>query len=354
MENLKRLLNISYPIVQAPMLGVTTPAMVAAVANTGALGSLPVGGLSPERTLELIKTTKSLTRHSFAVNLFAHPPAETVNKEELDLMQNFLAELCQEYSIPFERKDVDSFQFYYYEDLFQVLLDEDIKVVSFTFGQLNSDTITAFKNKGTILIGTATSVAEAQQLMQDGIDIITVQGLEAGGHRGTFLINEPVPQVGLLSLLPQVADQVSLPLLAAGGIYDARTIKAAFTLGASGVQVGSLFITADESAASETYKKAVLQSQETSTILTQAFSGRWARGIHNEFMRRMEAKGLSIPYYTFQNQLIGPIRTYAQQHQLKDMIAMWAGQSAGRASRGTTEQIITRLINELSAEYKSA
>jgi nitronate monooxygenase len=349
MQKLTTLLNITYPIVQAPMLGVTTPAMVAAVSNAGALGSLPVGGLSPERTRELIRSTKELTDQPFAVNLFAHPPATTVNQEEVSGMQDFLAQLCKEHAMPYERQDVSNFRFYYYEDLIDVLLEEKIPVVSFTFGQLSDEVTSALKENHATLIGTATSVAEAKRLAQAGVDVITVQGIEAGGHRGTFLADEPLPQVGLSALLPQIADVTDLPLLATGGIFNGRTMKAAFSLGASGVQVGSVFIPAHESAASQAYKEAVLNSKDTDTILTQAFSGRWARGLKNGFMQLMNAQHISIPYYTIQNQLMAPIRGYAQQQGMTDFIAMWAGQSAGKAVRASTSEIMKGLVQQFKA-----
>jgi nitronate monooxygenase len=347
MLTLTQLLNINYPIVQAPMLGVTTPAMVAAVSNAGALGSLPVGGLSPERTLALIKETKILTGKPFAVNLFAHLPAIDTQDDKISLMQDFLELTCAKYDIPFERQDSSKFKFYYYENLIDILLEEDIPVVSFTFGQLKKEIITAFKAIGTTLIGTATSVAEAKTLAAYGIDVITVQGFEAGGHRGSFLYTDTLPQVGLASLLPQIADEVAVPLLAAGGIYNRKTMKAAFGFGASGVQVGSMFIPSHESAASEIYKAAILNAADTSTVITKAFSGRWARGIENGFMREMAASGLDIPDYTMQNQLMAPIRTYAQQNNIQDLIAMWAGQSAGKGSRESASQIINTLISYL-------
>jgi len=347
MHHLKSLLNISYPIVQAPMLGVTTPAMVAAVANAGALGSLPVGGLSPERTRELIRETKALTNRPFAVNLFAHKPAGEVNREEIGIMQDFLAELCQEFNIPYERKDIDTFRFYYYEDLIDVLLEERISIVSFTFGELKAEAMSAFKQNGVVTIGSATSVAEAKALALSGVDALTIQGIEAGGHRSSFLADQALPQVGLFSLLPQVADEVNLPLLAAGGIYNTRTVKAAFALGASGIQVGSLLVTADESLASEAYKEAILGARDTSTALTRAFSGRWARGIQNTFMQRMDEKCITIPYYTFQNQLMSLVRAYAQKHNVKDFIALWAGQSAGKSVRASSHEIVMRLIDML-------
>lgn len=347
MSILTDLLKVDYPIVQAPMLGVTTPEMVAAVANSGALGSLPLGGLSPEKARSLIEATKALTDKPFAVNLFSHDTAITTDEETIDQMQLFLERLCTEYGVPYKKQIPDSFRFYSYKDLVDMIIESAIPIVSFTFGQLDANVILAFKLKGIILIGTATSVAEAKVLAEIGVDVITVQGIEAGGHRGTFLDHSHLPEIGLSALLPQVAAEVDVPLIAAGGIYNSETIQSAFALGASGVQIGSLFIPAEESAASETYKKAVLNATDASTKLTRAFTGRWARGISNEFMHKVESSGLTLPYYTIQNQLTAAIRTYAQQNGVTELIALWAGQSAGKSEAATTQEIIKKLINSL-------
>jgi nitronate monooxygenase len=346
--NASKLLQVDYPIIQAPMLGVTTPDMVAAIAHEGGLGSLPVGGLSPEKTLQLIKETKSKSSKSFSVNLFAHEITASVDTDELNRMQDFLEKVCLEYNLPFERKEIADFKFYSYEDQIDILINENIPIVSFTFGAMKSDVINRFKRQGTVLIGTATDVAEAKLLADSGVDAIVAQGIEAGGHRGSFLPDRPLPQVGLMSLLPQIADTVSIPVIAAGGLFDNRTIEAAFTLGAAAVQLGSIFIASEESAASEAYKEAVLHSDETSTELTRAFSGRWARGIRNAFMERMKTSELSIPYYTYQNSLVAPLRAYAQTHNLSDLIALWAGQSAFRSKRGTSGDIFRSLVQSLS------
>lgn len=342
--NASKLLRIDYPIIQAPMLGVTTPDMVAAIANEGGLGSLPVGGLSPEKTLQLIKETKSKCSKPFSVNLFAHEIKASVDRDELNRMQDFLERVCLEYDLPFERKETVDLKFYSYEEQVDILIHETIPIVSFTFGAMKSEVIDRFKKHGTLLIGTATSVDEAKVLADSGIDMVVAQGIEAGGHRGSFLTDRPLPQVGLMSLLPQIVDAVSIPVIAAGGLFDRRTIKAAFTLGASAVQLGSIFIASEESAASEAYKEAVFRSDETSTELTRAFSGRWARGIRNAFMERMKTSGLSIPYYTYQNSLTAPLRAYAQANNLSDLIALWAGQSAFRSKRGTSGEIFRSLI----------
>ena len=346
MNKVVSLLHTVYPLVQGPMLGVTTPEMVAAVSNGGALGSLPIGGLSPGAARELIRKVKQLTSGRYSVNLFAHRVPPAIDETGLDRMQDYLEQYTKERKLPFTRRGVAEFRFYSYEEQVDVLLEERIPVVSFTFGVLAPEIIERFKANGVLLIGTATSVAEAVALEQAGIDIITAQGIEAGGHRGSFL-EEGLPQVGLFSLLPQVADAVSRPVLAAGGIVDARTIRAAFQLGAAGVQVGTLFIPSHESAASEAYKDAVVSAKDTDTALTRAFSGRWARGIRNEFMKSMEAAGIPIQAYTLQNSLTAEIRSYGQKHNLPGIVSLWAGQSAGKTRKAGAAELLQQLVKDI-------
>lgn len=346
-SNALQLLQIAYPIIQAPMLGVTTPAMVAAIANAGGLGSLPLGGLSPEKTQQLIQETKRKTEKRFSVNLFTHDTTTPVDSADLSRMQDFLEAVSGEYNISFTRRQASDFRFYRYEEQIDILIEENTPIVSFTFGQLKPAIIERFKQNGTVLIGTATSVEEAKVLAESGVDAVVAQGIEAGGHRGSFLPDKPLPQVGLMSLLPQIVDAVSIPVIAAGGLFDRRTMAAAFTLGAQAVQIGSMFIVSEESAASEAYKEAILHADETSTELTRAFSGRWARGIRNGFMERMNSSGIPIPYYTYQNSLTAPLRTYAQAHNLVDLMSLWAGQSAFRSKRGKSKDIFLSLVRSL-------
>jgi nitronate monooxygenase len=350
MKDLKRLLDIRYPIVQAPMLGVTTPAMAAAVSNAGGLGSLPIGGLSPDKSLALIRETKAQTNKPFAVNLFAHKLESNIRQEEVQLMEEYLEKLHQQYSLPFVRKPLSDYRFYNHLDQIELLLDEQVPIVSFTFGQLEADIVTKFKEHGVTLVGTATSVKEAVLLDKAGMDAIVAQGFEAGGHRGSFLEDEPLPQVGLISLLPQIVDHVSVPVIAAGGLFDYRTISAAFVLGAAAAQLGSYFIAADESAATEVYKEHVLSSADTSTELTRAFTGKWARGIRNSFMPQMQNSGLSIPYYTLQNSLTSALRDYGKSAGIADIISLWAGQSASQSKRGSTDALFRQLVEQLQSQ----
>ncbi|WP_338870979.1 nitronate monooxygenase [Spirosoma sp. SC4-14] len=344
-NELTNLLSIKYPIVQAPMLGVTTPAMVAAVANRGGLGSLPVGGLSPQQTSDLIRQTKGLTSKPFAVNLFAHD-IPSIDVAEAEAMQVYLSDFCYTHQLPYEPVDLKTLRFYAYQEQIEVLIREQIPVVSFTFGIIDDESMARLKAAGSRLIANATSVAEAQFMSEKNIDAITIQGIEAGGHRGSFLATDSLPMVGLMALLPQVASQVRKPLLAAGGIYNGTTIKAAMMLGASGVQIGTAFIASPESKAIAAYKDRILRATETDTRLTRSFSGRWARGIINTFMESVDRSGLAIPAYPIQNSITTQLRAVAQSQNNAEFTNMWAGQSASTTKAKPTGEIFDELIAE--------
>ena len=340
--------GVSYPVVQAPMLGVTTPEMVAAVSNAGGLGSLPVGGLSPEKTRTLIQQTQRLTNKPFAVNLFTNSIPH-FDCDEAAVMQEFLEKLCAEWQIPFQRQKISEFRFYSYEDQIPLLLEHDIRLVSFTFGIPDEASIRALKEKEVVLIGTATSVKEARLLKESKIDMITAQGIEAGGHRGSFLEEGPLPLVGTMTLVPEIARHTGLPVLAAGGIRDGNTIRAAFALGAVAVQIGTAFIASEEALAIPSYKTALQTATDTDTVLTRAFTGRWARGIRNKLMEAIEQSGLPIPPYPIQNSLTTPLREAARKKDNKELINLWAGQSAFGAETGPAAAIFLRLVRETEA-----
>lgn len=344
------IIKVKYPIIQAPMLGVSTPEMAAAISNEGGLGSLAVGGLSPAITQQLIHKTKSLTKQPFAVNLFAHAiPAYT--EEELEPMRKLLMELAKKRGYQLDAADLAGFTLYNHADQIEILLEEAIPVVSFTFGCLEAQHISRLKQGDCTLVGTATCLAEAIYLEAHHIDMIVAQGIEAGGHRGTFMENIPLPQVGLFYLLPQIAGNVSVPCIAAGGINSAQTMNAAFGLGAAAVQIGSAFINVAESLAIASYKEKVQHATDTDTALTKAFSGRWARGFKNEMMKEIEASGIPIPPYPLQNSLTTPLRKLAQQAGDSDYTTLWAGQSAGAAEGKQTKDVFRDLITQYETLY---
>jgi nitronate monooxygenase len=348
-NELTKALGLKYPIVQAPMLGVTTPEMVAAISNQGGLGSLPVGGLSPEKTIGLIQKTKSLTQSPFAVNLFSNTLPQQPIKIITERMQDFLNKICIENGLDCEPLSFDSLQFHSYINQIDCLLRENIAAVSFTFGSLDATSIKSLKQQGTVLIGTATCLEEAQVLDEIGIDIITAQGIEAGGHRGTFLNTPALPMIGLMSLIPQIASKISKPVIAAGGISDGRSIDAAFTLGAKGVQIGTAFIASDESAAIPAYKEALRNAEDCDTVLTKTFSGRWARGLKNKFITALENSGLEIPGYPIQGNLTLPMRIAAQRQNNREFTSLWAGQSAYRSEMKSAAAIFSQLVAEANS-----
>jgi nitronate monooxygenase len=342
-------LKIEYPIIQAPMLGVSTPEMAAIVSNNGGLGSLPVGGLSPEVTQQLIRKTKSLTDRPFAVNLFANNiPA--YNEVDLEQMKQLLMQLAAERGYKLQESDLTNFQLFTYHDQINILIQENIPIVSFTFGCLDNKSIKLLKDSGCILIGTATCIDEALILEANNIDMITMQGIEAGGHRGTFIENMPLPKIGLASLLPQVVNKVRVPVIAAGGINNAQTIHAAFNLGAMAVQAGTAFIGTDESIAIPSYKAMLDTANGKDTVLTRAFSGRWARGFRNEMMNKIEDSGIVIPPYPIQGSLTATIRKLAQQNNDNQYTSLWAGQSARATNFKQTKEVFAYLAEQ----YKSS
>jgi nitronate monooxygenase len=338
-------LRITYPFVQAPMLGVTTPQMVAAISNAGALGSLPVGGLPPDKTLALIQQTKSLTDKPFAVNVFANTLPSSVDNDIWNRMNELIQQFSERYKLPYKKQTTDGLQFFSYEEQVEILIKEKIPVISFTFGILNDDAIDALHKNGAQLTGTATSVEEANLLSDKGIDIITVQGIEAGGHRGAFLYKD-IPQVGLMALLPQVVDAVDKPVLAAGAIADGRAIKAAMTLGAQAVQVGSAFLGCKESAANATHKETLQLTKDTGTVLTKSYTGRWMRCIRNEFTETIDSSGLAIDEYPIQGALTGFLRTLHQNKNATKFLPMLSGQNVRKTSARSASEILMEMISE--------
>lgn len=338
-------LQIDHPFVQAPMLGVTTPQMVAAISNAGALGSLPIGNLPADRALTLIQQTKSLTAKPFAVNLFTNKFPAYIDEDTWNAMQVFLEQFAERYELPFQKQAMEGLQFNSYEEQVEILIKENVPVVSFTFGILSDDAVAALHQNNVKLMGTATSVEEAKYLSDKGIDMITAQGIEAGGHRGTFL-HEEIPQVGLMALLPQVIAAVDNPVLAAGAIADGKAIKAAITMGAEGVQVGSAFIASNESAGNVTYKKAVQQITGSDTTLTRSYTGRWLRCINNEFIHAVESSGLALNEYPIQQALTAFLRMLHQHKNAIHFLPMLTGQNVRRSSMKGAAEILTDMLKE--------
>lgn len=345
-NDLTRILKIDYPIIQAPMFGVTTPEMVAVTSNANCLGSLALADLNTEKCIEVIRAAKHLTNKPFAVNFFAHsiPEITEALKGKYDKAKFFVERLAKQNNLEVEIPSIDDLKINSYHQQIEAIISENCKILSFTFGNLDKQSIDRLKSNGTLLIGTCTSVNEALILEQSGIDVICVQGLEAGGHRGSFG-SEEIPKIGGLSLLAQVSETVNVPLIYAGGIFNAKTLVASKTLGASGFQIGSLLLGSAESALEAFQKKRLRKVKETDIVLTKSFSGRFARGIKNTFIDIMETSEFILPF-PYQNKLTSELRKIAKINQNTEFLNIWVGQSINEYSGKSTADIIRNLIIE--------
>ncbi|KPV44531.1 nitronate monooxygenase [Alicyclobacillus ferrooxydans] len=355
---LTKKLGIDVPIIQAPMAGgPTTPQLVAAVSSAGGLGSLGAGYMSANGLQRAIRDIRELTDRPFAVNLFI-PTDFNYDEPVAHDMASFLDTISEspslKESMTLPNPAAMQKQF---EDQLEVVIQEQVPVFSFTFGSLHTDLINQLQGRGTVVVGTATTVEEARTLEQSGVDAVVVQGAEAGGHRGSFLtessrtdLNTPA-LIGLMALLPQIADVVRVPIIASGGIMDGRGIAASFVLGAQGVQMGTAFLPTEESGAHPSYKAALFDSKSEDTVVTRAFSGKFARGIQNSFIRQVEGYEGDIPDYPIQNALTRPIRNWASEQAQPDYMSLWAGQALPLVRNLPAAALVSQLIKETDAVF---
>jgi len=340
-----------YPIIQAPMAGgPNTPELVAAVSNAGGIGSLAVPLLSPQAIAEQTEKVRALTRRPFMLNLFVQQkpaPAARQVSEAAELLRP-LWEPFGWSELPKPAKWCEDFQ-----PQFDALLEARPALASFTFGILTREQVDSLHRAGIFVVGTATSVAEGQAWQAVGADAVCAQGIEAGGHRGTF-IGAQNQGLGTMVLVPAMASAVTIPVIAAGGIMDGRGIAAALALGAEAAQMGTAFLTTDESGIHASYKERLLEARDAParavTRLTRAFSGRYARGLVNRFMDTMEAVESQIPDYPVQNALTGAIRAQAGRLNETELMSLWAGQGVSMVRAMPA----ARLIEQLVAEWRSA
>lgn len=341
---LTRRLSLKHPIIQAPLAGGgDTPRLVAAVCNAGALGFIGAAYLTPPQIVDASRAVRAGTNRPFGINLFAPVAAPEAWKNPgpaLERVAPFFAELGLPAPI------LPTSGGHSFHEQFAVALESGASVFSFTFGILPRSAIDAIKARGLFLIGTATTVDEAIALEKVGVDAIVTQASEAGGHRGTFAGPFDSGLIGAMALVPQVVDAVSVPVIASGGIMDGRGIAAALVLGADGVQMGTAFLTCDESGIPDAYKEAILAAHEDGTRLTRAFSGRPARGIVNRFMIEVDRAPDSILPFPFQNLLTRPLRTAAATAGRAEFLSLWAGQGVRLARRQSAPSLVSRLAKE--------
>jgi nitronate monooxygenase len=336
---------MEFPIVQGPMAGGScTPALVAGVSNAGGLGSLPGSLLSPAAILDQVGQIRTMTDRPFQLNFFVQPtpaPSEQEVSAGVELLRPIWqslgwtdlpvpAQWCQDFSAQFE-----------------TLLELRPAAASFTFDILSASQVERLHSAGIAVIGTITTVDEARAWEAIGADAVVASGVEAGGHRGTFLGPQEEATLSARQLWPLVAEAVRIPVIAAGGIMTGVDIREALSLGAKAVQMGTAFLVTDESGIHPAYKQKLLSGHGLTTRLTRSFSGRYARGVENRFMEQMESVETQVPAYPVQNALTASIRAAAAKSGDTELMSLWAGAEVGRARALSVAQLMQTLVAEM-------
>ena len=345
------LLEIDHPIVQAPMGGHATPALAVAVSNAGGLGGVGCSYMSLEELHDTANEIRSGTNRPFNLNFFAHPKP----KENTDIDAQTRAQVAPFYkelglaNVP-ERGEApcDTFN----EAKLSVLLDIHPKATSFHFGLPPLHMVKALQAVGSVILCSATTVAEARMLADAGVDAIIAQGWEAGGHRGTFDISFEDFGVGTMALVPQIVDAVDVPVIAAGGIADGRGIAAAFALGASGVQMGTAFLSCPEANISDTYREELRHARDDGTRLTRAFSGRPARAKNNRYIEAMAERRISLPDFPTMYGFSEPLTQASATTSNLDFQFLLYGQAAALNRELHAADLMALLINEVQHVLK--
>ncbi|GGY90618.1 NAD(P)H-dependent flavin oxidoreductase [Pseudoduganella plicata] len=333
------------PIIQGPMAGgCNTPTLVAAVSNAGGLGSLAGSLLSPEKLRHHISDIRSLTNKPFLVNLFVqrppHPSKEEVARA-VELLKPIWTSLgWPDLALPFRWCEDFSAQF-------DTLIALRPAVASFTFDILSPAQVRRLQDVGIFVIGTVTRVDEAQAWEAAGANAVIASGIEAGGHRGTFIGDQRDATLGAVELLQDVVGAVRIPVISAGNVMTGADIRERLDLGATAVQMGTAFLVTDESGIHPAYKHRLQHAGNARTRLTRAFSGRYARGLENRFMQLMEAVEDQVPPYPVQNALTGPIRFEAAKRGDSELMSLWCGTGVGRARRMSAAKLMETLVAEL-------
>jgi nitronate monooxygenase len=348
LETFLRKLGVELPIIQAPMAGVSTPDMAAAVSNAGGIGSIGVGTVDAEVTRQMIAATRARTERPFQVNVFCHKPAVADAARE----ESWLARLGPEFARYGAKPPghlTELFPSFLIDDAkLAVLLAERPPIVSFHFGVPPGDRIEALRAAGIVLLATATNLEEGKIIAAAGIDGVVAQGYEAGGHRGVFDPSSIDDRLGTIALTRLLVRDLDIPVIAAGGIMDGAGIAAALTLGATAAQLGTAFIACPESSADAGYQAALLGAPVGHTVMTAGFSGRLARSLANRFTAVTEGiEREAIPDFPIPYDAARALHTVAKAAGEFGYGAQWAGQGAPLARALPAAELVACLRSEM-------
>lgn len=346
-RELLRLLGVRMPIIQAPMAGVSTPALAAAVSNAGGLGSLGVGATNADGARKAIRETRALTDKPFNINVFCHQPAIADAAVERAWLKRLAPVFGQYGATPPESLSEIYTSFVVDRAMQQMLIDEKPAVVSFHFGLPPADVIAELKRAGITLLASATNVDEATQIADAGVDAVIAQGIEAGGHRGVFDPDAADDRLGTFALTRLLVSEGRLPVIAAGGIMDGAGIAAALALGAQAVQLGTAFVACLETSIDDGYRRALLGDAARRTTFTTAISGRPARAMVNKFTALGDDLRVpTTPAYPIAYDAGKALHAAAKAKGEFGYGAQWAGQAAALARALPAAELLAQLTRE--------
>ena len=350
---LQQLLAIELPIIQAPMAGVQGSALAIAVSNAGGLGSLPCAMLSIDTMRNELMAIKTNTSKPFNVNFFCNaPPTPSVEREAA--WRTALAPYYKEYGIDAASIPAGPGRTAFSSEAVDVLSEFKPAVVSFHFGLPSAELLARARAWGSKILSSATTIDEALWLEAHGVDAVIAQGMEAGGHRGIFLSDDLSSQAGTIALLPQIVRAVKLPVIAAGGIADAKGVAAALALGAAGVQIGTTYLLCPEATTSVVHRAALKSEAARHTALTNLFTGRPARGIVNRIMRELGPISTAPPAFPLATAAIAPLRAKAESRGSGDFSPLWSGQNASGCKEIPAAQLTRELATDIARRLPDA
>lgn len=348
-RRLLELFGIEHPILLAPMAGPTTPELAAAVSNAGGLGAMAFAMHSLDQMKADLQQARTLTNKGFNINFFCHkppPPSAEAEAKWKARLAGYYGELGLDPAKPVASANRSPFD----ASMCDLVVEARPRVVSFHFGLPEQALVDRVKAAGCLVLSSATTVAEARWLEDRGVDAVIAQGFEAGGHRGMFLSENVAAQVGTMALVPQMVDAVKVPVIAAGGIGDARGLAAALMLGAAGAQIGTAYLFTPEAKISELHRTALENACDDQTSLTNVFTGRSARGIINRVMREVGPISADAPPFPLASSALAPLRAAAETNGHADFTSLWSGQAMMLGRRIGAGALTDKLARETLAK----